>query len=209
MYHTFAPSEMTKADAIAHVQKGTVVRNNAGEEAIVSVAPDPTKSSGRFGVDGNTKRTQQPGSWTIVKQPKTSGQYSLKQKIQGSPRITTAPKQQPTADLQQTSSLSSKHQNELDALLERQHNEMNQLKKQLQLQETKEIQKMEQKHLKEIEKLKTEQRQQATQQARSQLQLRHAEELQQMQETQHQEIENLKKKQKQDLQQFDDNAADQ
>ena len=89
MFHTFAPSEMTKADAIAHVQKGTVVRNNAGEEAIVSVAPDPTKSSGRFGVDGNTKRTQQPVSWTIVKQPKTS---------QVPTPITTAPKQQPTAD---------------------------------------------------------------------------------------------------------------
>jgi len=66
MFHTFLPSEMTKNESIAKLKKGTVVRNiESGLPATVSVAPDPNKTSGKFGIDNDDKRTQYPKSWTV------------------------------------------------------------------------------------------------------------------------------------------------
>ena len=82
----FVPAEMSKQDAIDNLKRGTVVKHNDGREKIVVLPPDPAKTSGRFGVTGDTEgtRNQQPGSWSIVRHVKpahavrTEGEKAVK-----------------------------------------------------------------------------------------------------------------------------------
>jgi len=62
----FAPTEMNQSEAKKKLTVGTRVKNSkTGEISYVNIAPDQTKKSGYFGVDGDTKRKRKPSLYTI------------------------------------------------------------------------------------------------------------------------------------------------
>ena len=206
MFHTFLPSEMTKNESIAKLKKGTVVRNiESGLPATVSVAPDPNKTSGKFGIDNDDKRTQYPKSWTVddsLGETKESKPKESKPK-ESKPTKTNKPTTSQTKTMKKVSNLSSKHQTELDALLKRQLLEMTTLNGQLQKQHENELAKLKKKHQQEIKELKQKHMRQETTQARSEMQVRHQQELEDMKKTHAQEITKLKRVHREELDTFD------
>lgn len=213
MFTTFLPSEMTKDEAITKLRKGARVRRiDNGEEKIVSMAPDPTKTSGRFGVGGSEKRNQNPVSWSIVKAVPTKTKSPTPAPTITPTKKTPTKKKTPPKNLSPNSSaleqavyLSEDHQQALVALMQKQAEEMAKLKEKLQQQHQEQIQELEQKHKKAIQKLKKLHMQKENTKARSKMQKRHSEQLQQLKNKHVDEMDTLKKNQEEELRKFDAN----
>ena len=206
MFTTFLPSEMTKDEAIDKLQVGASVRRiDNGEEKIVSVAPDPTKESGRFGVGDSKKRNQNPVSWSIAKAAPTKQLPKTPTPAPTKKRTPTKKLSPNSPALEQAVYLSSDHQQALVALMQKQAEEMDKLKEKLQQQHQEQIQELEQKHKKAIRKLKKLHMQKEKKKARSKMEKRHSEQLQQLKKNHVDEMDILKTKQDEELRKFDAN----
>jgi hypothetical protein len=121
--HTFAPSEMSKDDAITKLKKGTEVRHTDGRQREVILPPDENKTTGQFGVEGDNKNTrnQKPKNWTIVTkativEPETIVKPETKEDLSQKPPV-RASNTMTKKHLSRLQELAAKHEDEMNTFV--------------------------------------------------------------------------------------------
>ena len=210
--HTFAPSEMSKEDAIAKLKKGTMVRHDdTGREAEVVTPPDSEKNSGRFGVKGDRKNTrnQRPDKWTIVPQPETKednqaamkkdNQAAMKKEPVREPVPVTV--REPVPDTVREPEMTKKHKIQMRDLIATQQQQILDLKKESQMTYDNALQQLEAIHRDEMTALEL--KFETETKGREVLLSRHRQQTINLKEQYRKSLEELKQQQQNELQEFE------
>ena len=206
--HTFAPSEMSKEDAIAKLKKGTMVRHDdTGRVAEVVTPPDSEKNSGRFGVKGDRKNTrnQRPDKWTIVPTGdnqaamKEDNQAAMKKDNQAAMKKEPAPKIVP--DTVREPEMTKKHEIQMRDLIATQQQQILDLKKESQMTYDNALQQLEAIHRDEMTALELKFETETN--GREVLLSRHRQQTNNLKEQYRKSLEELKQQQQNELQEFE------